>query len=226
MAESKYSKIVREKLSSFMNDPKTQPEFLKILRVIESSLIRKLGKYYDPERHSTLQLLLDCLDSIKSGKRHWDYKNVKIEAMFYNAARSLLGNYIRKEKASYDKMEIHLEPYRSAEGYECFSEEDVLDYNNIDEEAYNSEFNTFYDKENIKIVEKVLKNDKTALKVMESLMNSNSNIIIAKRLKIKVRDVENALKRIRRAGKKVLTIIGKQNHRTNEEIRVEILKRE
>lgn len=226
MSESRYSEIVSEKLRSFMNEPETQPEFLKVLEVIESNIKRKLGKYYDPERHSSVQLLLDCLDSITSGKRKWDYKNVKIEAILYNTSRSLLGNYVRKEKASYDKMEIHLEPYRSAEGCECFSEEDVLDYNNKDEEAYNSEFNTFYDKENIKIVKKVLKDDKTALEVMESLMHCNSNINIANKLKIKVSDVENALKRIRRAGEKVLTNISKQSHRTKEEIRAEILKRE
>jgi len=226
MSGTPYSEIVMEKLRSFMNDPETQPEFLKVLEVMESNLKRKYGKYYDPERHSTMQLLLDCLDNIISGKRHWDYEKVKVEAIIYNTSRSLLGNDIRKEKVSYDKMEIHLEAYRSAEGCECFSEEDVLDYNNKDEESYNSELNTFYDKEVIKMTEKVLKADRTALEVMEALMNGDSNISISKKLKITVRDVENALKRIRRAGKKVLTIISKQSHCTKEEIRVGILKRE
>jgi hypothetical protein len=225
MSDSPYSEIVSERIRSFIRNPETQEELSKVLSSIGKKYRRKLGNYYDIERHSTMQLFLDCLDRIISGKRHWDYNKVRIQAMIINTARSLIGSELEKEIEN-RKTEVHLEKPRTSEGEEYLTAEELLDYSNTDRESYKSELNTFYDKEYIRMTEKVLKDDKTALEVMEAFMQDNSNISIAKRLKIKVSDVENALKRIRRAGEKVLTIISKQNHRTKEEIRVEILKRE
>lgn len=226
MSESQRSKIVREKFRSFMCDPQTQPEFLKIIKKIEQRMKSKYGKYYDVERHSVNQLLLDCVDCLSSGKRYWDYENVKIEAILYNTARSLLGNDIRKEKKDREKMEVQRKSYQSADGCESNSPEERQEIKNEDAGSYNSELNTLYDRENIGMAEKELKDDGISLKVMEELMLNDSNIEIAESLNLKVSDVENARKRIRRAGKNVLLKISGQINRTKGEVREDILKRE
>ena len=146
--------------------------------------------------------------------------------MIINIARSLIGEELEKEIESRSITEVRLEKPRTSDGDEYLTEEELLDYYNTNDEAYLSSLNTFYDKEIIHMTKKILKDDIEAINVMNAILQTDSNIEISLKLKITVRDVENARKRIRRAGEKVLATISKQNNRTKESIRKEILKRE
>ncbi len=146
--------------------------------------------------------------------------------MIINIARSLIGEELEKEIESRSITEVRLEKPRTSDGNEYLTEEELLDYYNTNDEAYLSSLNTFYDKEIIHMTKKILKDDIEAINVMNAILQTDSNIEISLKLKISVRNVENARKRIRRAGEKVLAIISKQNNRTKESIRKEILKRE
>lgn len=146
--------------------------------------------------------------------------------MIINIARSLIGEELEKEIESRSITEVRLEKPRTSDGDEYLTEEELLDYYNTNDEAYLSSLNTFYDKEIIHMTKKILKDDIEAINVMNAILQTDSNIEISLKLKISVRNVENARKRIRRAGEKVLAIISKQNNRTKESIRKEILKRE
>ncbi len=146
--------------------------------------------------------------------------------MIINIARSLIGEELEKEIESRSITEVRLEKPRTSDGDEYLTEEELLDYYNTNDEAYLSSLNTFYDKEIIHMTKKILKDDIEAINVMNAILQTDSNIEISLKLKISVRNVENVRKRIRRAGEKVLAIISKQNNRTKESIRKEILKRE
>ena len=146
--------------------------------------------------------------------------------MIINIARSLIGEELEKEIESRSITEVRLEKPRTSDGDEYLTEEELLDYYNTNDEAYLLSLNTFYDKEIIHMTKKILKDDIEAINVMNAILQTDSNIEISLKLKISVRNVENARKRIRRAGEKVLAIISKQNNRTKESIRKEILKRE
>ncbi len=146
--------------------------------------------------------------------------------MIINIARSLIGEELEKEIESRSITEVRLEKPRTSDGDEYLTEEELLDYYNTNDEAYLLSLNTFYDKEIIHMTKKILKDDIEAINVMNAILQTDSNIEISLKLKISVRNVENVRKRIRRAGEKVLAIISKQNNRTKESIRKEILKRE
>ena len=146
--------------------------------------------------------------------------------MIINIARSLIGEELEKEIESRSITEVRLEKPRTSDGNEYLTEEELLDYYNTNDEAYLLSLNTFYDKEIIHMTKKILKDDIEAINVMNAILQTDSNIEISLKLKISVRNVENVRKRIRRAGEKVLAIISKQNNRTKESIRKEILKRE
>jgi len=226
MLKTERSEIITEKIVSFISNPKTQKKFLKLSEVIDKLYRRKLGKFFDEDRHSMMQLMLDCFTKIASGERRWDYEKVKIEAVIYNAARSLIGNELKKEIRYRNKLGIHLDIPRTTDDYDIETEEDVFDYSNKDGGAYNSGLNSLCDKETIKLVQIILKKDKTALRVMEELMQTDKNKEIAERLKMTVKEVANAKKRICRAGEKVLFDISEMDGRSIEEIRREILRRE
>jgi len=224
--DAQESEKIREKIRNFISNPATQEEFAKVKSAINKKCRFQLGSYHDKDRHSALQIFLECAERIISGQRHWDYRSVKIQAILINAARSITGSELEKEIEGRGKMDIHLEKPRKANGEEYLTQEELLDYYNTDDEAYRSELNTYCDKEIIRMAQRILKNDKVALKVMKQLREYDSNIEISERLEITVRDVENARKRIRRAGERLLQKISRKNHCSIEEIRAEILRRE
>lgn len=226
MSESQYSEIVSEKIRSFITAPENREELTKVLSAIRKKYRIKFGCYFDKDRHSEIEIFLDCLDKIKSGKRLWNHRNIKLQPMLINTARSMIGSELKKEIQNRNKTELCFEKILTSDGEEYPTEEELLDYLNTDRDNYKSELNTFYDKEIIIMTQKILKHDTTALKVMNELKEIDSNIEISRKLKITVRDVENARKRIRRAGKKVLLKISEQLNLTKEEIRNEILRRE
>ena len=226
MTGSDRSEKIKEIISNFISNPKTQPEFLKVVAAIDKRYRYKLGFFYDKERHSTIQLVLDCFEKITNDQRHWDFENVKFEAVLYNAARSLIGNEVRKEKDSRSKMAVYTEKPDIKKSYGILTDEDALDFYMDIEDEFDSGFNNLYDREIIKMVQTILKKDKTALSVMEELMASDSNIKISETLGITVTEAENARKRIRRAGERVLLVLSTLSKRPKEEIRREILRRD
>jgi DNA-directed RNA polymerase specialized sigma24 family protein len=226
MLESNRSVIIEEKIVDFISNPETQTEYLNLVRVVDNRYRRMLGRFFDEGRHSAVQIIHECFKKMISGKRYWDYDNVKIEPMVVNIAKSLIGNEVRKERNYRNRIGNHLGRPRTTDDYDEETEEDVFDYNNDDKAAYNSELNIFCDREVIQIVKNKLKKDKTALAVLDKFRIFNSSQEISEALKIRISDVDNARKRIRRAGEKILSKFSKMEKRSKEEIRKEILRRE
>ena len=100
---------------------------MKLYTIIDNRFKRNLGSYYDQERHSTMQLVLDCFDNIIEGKRHWDYDIVRFEAMLFNTARSLIGNEVSKEKKYREMIGIHSVNHRTTDEYGNETEEEIFD---------------------------------------------------------------------------------------------------
>ena len=226
MLESNRSEIIIEKIVDFLSNPETQTEYLNLVRVVDNRYRRMLGRFFDEGRHSSVQLIHECFEKMISGKRYWDYDNVKIEPIVVNIAKSLIGNVVRKERNYRNSIGNHLERPRTTDDYDEETEEDVFDYRNDDKAAYNSELNIFCDREVIQIVKNKLKKDKTALAVLDKFRIFNSSQEISEALKIEISEVDNARKRIRRAGEKILSKFSKMEKRSKEEIRKEILRRE
>lgn len=192
---------------------------VKLLNFARKKIIEEMGKKAD-ERLTTEDIVSEAIYRISIGKRKW-YKNrvEKIENLILMVIVSL----IRIESAKrpdednplYNEIEAGIESVKKKPKpriiplYKEFDKKEVSSNSvaetestkNNNKDSYDSEFD-FESKgleDYIEEVEDALDNDEIAFYVFQARLNGmRSNIDIANDLGVDVKEVENALKRLRR----------------------------
>ncbi len=210
MSESVRSEIIRNLIKEFVQ--KEQGEFLKLAASIDRLSRYTLKGYFDEDEHSGLEIFLKATEKIESGERHWDYDNIKIEAIVYQTSRSFLSNELKKKS----RNKVTFVSFDDLAGEGMYDEEGSERGIKVSRTEGTYSIQEIRDDKIIKMVKAELPKmnedgDPISIKVMEEIMKSKTITYeeIAKRLKINEQEVKNSIIRIRRAGDKVWLKLGK-----------------
>lgn len=198
---------------------------VKLLNFARKVIIAEMGKKAD-KGLSAEDIVLEAVYRISIGKRKW-YKNKvdNIEGLIYLTITSLIrieakkrladenplykeveaGHETVKKNPKYRVIPLYKEFDKNEDSYNSIADIESTKTNNKDsyEAAFDFEADGY--EEQIDAIEEELKNDEIAFFVFQARLDGvKSNIDIGRDLGVDVKDVENALKRVKRVLLKVI----------------------